>query len=141
MVGFTAALLTCLAVAADENYFYDDDKPKGMSSLFQNLMDFKGHASEWSLYDTFEGYWWHRYLHLPDHFRKFYLQEQAQKEFGQLRNISFDVDVILIEGERVGKVKPKYEHTWLYPGQREIGTYAGDGQDGTDIAEEPHFSN
>lgn len=73
--------------------------------------------TDYNLFDTFEGYTWHRYQHSSDEFRQFYLHTQAEKEFLQLQNITFDIDIVHIAGEQEGKVKPKYEASKVYPAQ------------------------
>lgn len=73
--------------------------------------------TDYNLFDTFEGYTWHRHQHAADEFKQFYLQKQAEKEFLQLQNITFDVDIIHIAGEQEGKVKPKYQAFKVYPEQ------------------------
>lgn len=45
------------------------------------------------------------------------MHKQAEKEFLQLQNITFDIDIVHIAGEQEGKVKPKYEAYKVYPAQ------------------------
>lgn len=54
---------------------------QGLISLFQNLAEFDSEG-DWDLFDTYEGYMWHRFQHLENRFKQFYLHEQAAKEFG-----------------------------------------------------------
>lgn len=75
------------------NYFYEDIKPD---------------PTEYDLIDTFEGYIWHKFQHQDNNFKAFYLSKEAEKEFKQLRNISFDIDIIHIKGETWSQYKPKY---------------------------------
>ena len=97
-------MITALCVASvaafqdedDYNYFYEQPKSHGFASILENH-DFAG---DYDTFDTFEGYIWHRWLHLDSKNRQFYLREQVQKEFGQLQNVSFDVDIVHIQGEK-----------------------------------------
>jgi len=73
--------------------------------------------TDYNLFDTFEGYTWHRHQHAAQEFKQFYLHKQAEKEFLQLQNITFDIDIVHIAGEMEGKVKPKYHASQVYPTQ------------------------
>tara|TARA_B110000285_G_C14870433_1_gene488912 strand:+ start:68 stop:394 length:327 start_codon:yes stop_codon:yes gene_type:complete len=74
-------------------------------------------ATDYNMFDTFEGYTWHKYEHSihtnQENHRQFYLKKQAQKEFGELLNITFDIDLISINSI----VKPVYKEESLYPDQ------------------------
>ena len=74
----------------------------------------------YDIFDTFEAYTWHKYENSqhssPDkkeNLREFYLQSQADKEFKELLNLSFDVDIIYLND----KVKPTYDPALVYPDQ------------------------
>ena len=38
-------------------------------------------STDYNLFDTFEGYTWHKYQHSSEEYRQFYLHKQAEKEF------------------------------------------------------------
>lgn len=54
--------------------------------------------TDYNMFDTFEPYTWHKYQHSvhskKQNMRAFYLKEQVQKEFAELLNITFDIDII-----------------------------------------------
>jgi len=60
--------------------------------------------ADYNLFDSFEGYTWHKMQNAKETYTQFYIKKAADKEFAELLNITFDVDIIYINN----KVKPKY---------------------------------
>ena len=90
-----AGFIGCLAV---EHKFFDHN-------------DFN--PADYNLFDSFEGYTWHKQIHQADNYSQFYISTQADKEFEELLNITFDVDLVYINDEQ----KPTYEAERVYPSQ------------------------
>ena len=85
------------STASEPHKFYDHD-------------DYK--ATDYNMFDSFEGYTWHKYEHTKSKgLKQFYIQKQADKEFNELLNVTFDVDIVYINGI----IKPKYEDAMVYP--------------------------
>lgn len=81
------------------------------------MLEAEDFSADYDLFDTFEGYMWHRFEHLDAEHRQFYLSQQAEKEFGQLRNVTFDIDIVHVRGEKETMFKPRYPVSQLYPEQ------------------------
>ena len=72
-------------------------------------------ATDYNMFDSFEGYTWHKFEHSihtnQENHRQFFLKTQAEKEFGELLNITFDIDLIQINSI----IKPTYRDDEVYP--------------------------
>ena len=66
---------------------------------------------DYNMFDTFEGYSWQKFEHGSSKYSSFYIKEQADKEFAELLNITFDVDLVHLNGV----FKPKYPDNMIYP--------------------------
>lgn len=69
--------------------------------------------TDYNLFDSFEGYTWHKIQNTREQYSQFYIEKQADKEFKELLNIVFDVDIVYING----KIKPTFDGSEVYPNQ------------------------
>ena len=89
------------------------DWHRGRSCLRHNRRCLKI-AGDWDLFNSFEGYTWHKHQKQSEDLKQFYIKTQADKEFSEIQNITFDIDLVYIND----KVKPTYSEDQVYPNQK-----------------------